>query len=36
MLNHGLSNFFFFTFQAYTLPHTVNFMCVKPIFKFHI
>ena len=24
-----------FTFQAYTLPHTLNFMCVS-LFKFHI
>ena len=27
--------FFPFTFQAYTLPHTLNCMCVAP-FKFHI
>ena len=36
MLNHGLNHVFFsFTFQAYTLPHTLNCMCVS-LFKFHI
>ena len=38
MLNHGSwfkSWVFPFTFQAYTLPHKLNCMCV-PLFKFHI
>ena len=37
ILNHGLDYgvFFSFTSQAYTLPHTLNVMCVS-LFKFHI
>ena len=37
MLNHGLNHgFFSLTFQAYTLPHTLNCMCVSLVFEFHI
>ena len=36
MLNHGLNHVFFsFTFQAYTLPNTLNCMYVS-LFRFHI
>ena len=37
ILNHGLNHgsFISFTFQAYTLPHTLNCICVN-LFEFHI
>ena len=33
-ITHELIHDFHFTFQAYTLPHTLNGICVS-LFKFH-